>query len=309
MRIITTVTIDTEADSDIKWSKKNPPTFASVHRGINAYLRPIFDKLKINPVYFVCAEVLEDEQCCRVLKNESGLGAEIATHLHGEEIDPHDQASAGVKTFAHRDYTDEEEFEKIRYCTQLIKEKISTEPKSFRAGRFAADINTMRSLGKLGYCVDSSVTPNIDWSSMGGMNFKGFPHQPYFIDLDENDYKNPVGKSGLLEVPLTIGKKKAFFLPEKWYFYEWLRPSNMLFSEELFFIQRYLHKRRKEDIVVLCLMFHSMEIIPKATPYVRTGFEQKLYLGRLYRTLQFLKLIGSEFMTLKEIHSIFKKHG
>ena len=54
---------------------------------------------------------------------------------------------------------------------------------------------------------------------------------------------------------------------------------------------------------VLNMMFHSMEIIPGKTPFVRTVFGQKLYLLRLEKTIQYILEKGFENKTLAMIYA------
>ena len=50
------------------------------------------------------------------------------------------------------------------------------------------------------------------------------------------------------------------------------------------------------------MMFHSMEVIPKKTPFVRTRIGQKMYLNRLEKIIRHLKEKGSQSKTLKELY-------
>ena len=82
------ITIDTEPDCDTTWKRSDPLTFESVLSGIPGILRPIWNKFQIKPVYFVSPEVVQNPDCCKVLKKEIQLCAEIGTHLHSEYIEP-----------------------------------------------------------------------------------------------------------------------------------------------------------------------------------------------------------------------------
>ena len=60
---------------------------------------------------------------------------------------------------------------------------------------------------------------------------------------------------------------------------------------------------RNYDDPVLNMMFHSMEVIPKKTPFVRTGLGQKLYLNRLEKIIKYLKKAGFQSKTLQELYN------
>ncbi len=294
------ITIDTEPDCDIHWKRSQPLVFESVLSGIPNILRPIWNLYDIRPVYFVSPEVINNEQCCQVLKNEIELGAEIGAHLHSEYIEPqmkYNQADGTASNeFPCFAYSETIEFEKIKNLTDLIQQKLNIRPVSYRAARYGADLATVKSLEKLGYKVDSSVTPNINWSSAGGPDHRAAPKQPYFVSND-NFYKS--GNMKILEVPITVSKKRLPFLPDKWVSYRWLRPTHITAFEMKMVIDESL---ADFDNPVLNMMFHSMEIIPGKTPFVRTKLGQKMYLSRLKSVLKYMIKTGFKNKTLTEIY-------
>jgi hypothetical protein len=174
---------------------------------------------------------------------------------------------------------------------------LNIQPVSYRAARYGADLATIRSLEKLSYKVDSSVTPGINWSSAGGPDHSAAPKQPYFIN-NENLYL--AGDMKILEVPITTSKKRFPFLPDKWLFYRWLRPTHMTVFEMKMIINEFLTGFENP---VLNMMFHSMEIIPGKTPFVRTRFEQKFFLRRLEKIIQYITEKGFENKTLIMIYT------
>lgn len=293
------ITIDTEPDCDIKWKRSEPLSFESVLFGIPNILRPLWDKYDIKPVYFVTPEVVQRGDCCEVLKREVQLGAEIGTHLHSEYIEPNKkyESFAGTSSDEYPCFAHDAEIElaKIKNLTDMIVERIGVKPVSYRAARYGADLDTIKSLAQLGYKVDSSVTPEVDWSCKDGPDHSKAPKQPYFIA--EDDYYS-VGSSKVLEVPVTISKKRFPFVPDTWLFYRWLRPTHMSVFEMKILIREFMGKYSDP---VLNMMFHSMEILPGKTPFVRSRLQQKFYLYRLERTIRFLKQKGFKSKTLEEI--------
>jgi hypothetical protein len=295
------ITIDTEPDCDTSWKRSDPLTFESVLVGIPQILRPIWNKFEIKPVYFVSPEVVLNTQCCEVLKTEIQLGAEIGTHLHSEFIEPQKKyenfagtASKEYPCFAH---SMEVEFEKTKNLTNLIGKNLSVRPVSYRAARYGADLDTIKSLEKLGYKVDSSVTPHINWSYQAGPDHSRAPEQPYFISSD--DYYSP-GSSKILEVPISISKKRFFLLPDKWFFHRWLRPTHMTVFEMKLLVNEFL---KKYENPALNMMFHSMEIIPGKTPFVKTTLARKAYLNKLEIIIAYLKDKGFQNKTLHQLYN------
>ncbi len=287
------VTIDTEPDCDIHWSRSNPLTFTSVTKGIPQLLRPLWNKYDIQPLYFVSPEVVKNDECCELLKGEISKGAIIGTHLHSEYIEPNITGIPGKPSLEFPCYahSNEIEFEKLKNFTRLIEQRLHVKPEWYRAARFGADLDTIWSIKKLGYKYDSSVTPYINWNRIGGVDHSKGPEQPYWIDKD-NYYisANEKDSIGIMEFPVTISGKRlglaGKLLPDNWLFYKWLRPTHMSVYEQKKIIDKYI-KKYNEPVFVM--MFHSMEIMIKKTPYVRNKTMQKGFLNRLEAVLKYFK--------------------
>jgi len=295
------ITIDTEPDCDVHWKRSQPLTFESVTFGIPCILRPIWDRFGIKPVYFVSPEVVENDRCCRALKDEIARGAEIGTHLHSEYIEPQkryeDIAGTASDEFPCFAYDAEVESAKIKNLTELIEKKLGVRPVSYRGARYGTDIDTIKALERLGYKVDSSVTPGVSWQRQGGPDHSHSPKQPYFIS--HTDYYS-AGNGTILEVPITISGKRFPLLPDKWMYYRWLRPTLMTGFEMKMLVAEFVRSYAEP---VLNLMFHSMEVIPGKTPFVRTKLGQRLYLNRLASILRYMAKMGFESRTLTEVYT------
>lgn len=287
------VTIDTEMDADIHWKKTKPAKFSSVIEGIPLILRPIWDKYEIKPIYFVSPEVVENDECCQILRKEIEKGAIIGAHLHPEYIEPckEDPDKVQEEKFPCIAYSQEVEKAKINNLANLIKNRLGVQPEWYRAARFGADRDTIEILQELGFKYDSSFTPYIDWTDKGGPNHKLAPLNSYYIEFP-NIYKDSGMAGGIKEYPITImGKRLGIFgelLPDKWLFYQWIRPSHMSYIEQRHMI-KILKKTGIRDIV---MMFHSMEVMIGKSPYVRTRWMQKYYIWRLRKTIEYAKKQG-----------------
>lgn len=285
------VTIDVEPDCSVGWNRSIPLTFVNVETGIGRVLHPLFEQHQVRPTYLISPEVLKHGPSVETLK---GLkDCELGTHLHSEYIGPEEKHKdpAGTRSSEFPcNLPGEAEFGKIKTITGLFAECFGYSPKSYRAARFGADGDTFKWLAQLGYNVDTSVTPNINWQPKGGPDFSCCADQPYWLQEPE-----------LLEIPVTIGKKRFLLLPNKWFCYKWLRPSIMSCYEMKRLIDRCTAENR--DAAVLNMMFHSMEIIPKASPYVRSELGQRIFLRRLGKIIQYVKRLGFESRTLLEIYN------
>lgn len=319
-KIFLVISVDVEIDKSPNWSISKNETFISVLKGIPWLLTPIFEKYYAKPTYLLSPEVIENTDCVKVIKNLKNC--EIGTHLHGDVIEPRKR----IKRLAceqTRDmqcfYTGELEFQKMKNLTELFLHKFGSFPKSFRAGRFAASSRTINFLEKLGYTVDSSVTPGIYWKDPEGVvNFLGAPCQPYFPSR-----KNLLehGDSKILEVPLTIvahkfnrylrpleGTKvlKPFRVIAKNIFRTyWLQPSLESLNRMIKICEISID-RTNRNIVVLNMMFHSVEVVPCASPYSRSKKEVNTFLQKIEGILRYASERGFIFATLSELYPIFR---
>jgi hypothetical protein len=277
------VSIDTECDKGPEWRSRRPMSFEGVHVGIVQRLQPLFSSYGAKPTYLVSPEVLRDEQCAQELKS-LGAACELGAHLHGEYAEPGAWEPEVTRDFQ-RDYEGEIEKRKLTYLTDQFIRTFEHQPVSFRAGRFGIGPRTIRILEELGYSVESSVTPNVDWSTAGspGLSFEGAPTQPYRPDRD--DPTRP-GDSNILEIPITIRRRLLNSLPGigKRVEPRWLRPTwtsgealVRLAEDEIADARRASPGRP----VVLNAMLHNTEVIPDASPYADTETNARVILDRL----------------------------
>lgn len=287
------VTIDTEMDADIHWVKRYPAQFTSVLEGIPNLLRPIWDMYDVTPIYFVSPEVVQNNECCKVLRAEQSKGAIIGAHLHPEYIDPQKKTLVGGEPaeFPCFAYDKDVEKQKLENLSILIEERLGEKPVWYRAARFGADSDTIESLQELSFRYDSSFTPCIDWSSKGGPDHSKSPLDKYYVNAT-NIYSPNLQSEGIIELPVTITGKRwgviGRLLPNNWLFYKWIRPSHMTYLEQKHMICK-LSKGGKKNIV---MMFHSMEVMVGKTPYVRNKLMQDYFLWRLKKTIAYAKEHG-----------------
>lgn len=270
------VSIDTEVDKSGAWTVATPPSFKSVVEGVPGVLSPLFDRYGTVPTYLLSPEVIEDDQASNAL---IGLGerAELGTHLHAQMVEPDRQLwpnNMGGQSVddIQRQYPREIEAAKLQTLTERFTARFDRRPTSFRSGRYGSSDHTLELLAGLGYVVDSSITPGLVWRYAEGM-------------VDHRDWSNgpqqvetPAGS--IVELPVSIrpGSRLAPVVqampplvrriairalgPRAGF--GWLRPS-------------WARPGELEDFVaastepVLVAMFHSMEIVPEASPYAATS--------------------------------------
>jgi len=320
MKIMFIVTIDTEMDKSLSWNVSVNETFNSVLYGIPDTYTPLFDEFGVKPTYLLSSEVINHQGCIRVLKNINNC--ELGTHLHGELVEPE-----GIKgslsnisiTDMECSYSKEIEYKKLKNLTVLFKEKLGYLPTSFRAGRFGAGDNTIPSLERLGYLVDSSVTPGVDWNyPEGRANYIMAREQPYFPSKDNllNE-----GSTKILEVPVSITTSKfrkpcysametirfplVNHMVDRIFPAHWLRPSCTNASEMIQVITKLVKFYQRNKVVVLNMMFHSMEIIPCASPYTKNEEESHAFLERIRMVFKYCLANNITFVKMSDLYSMF----
>jgi len=263
------VTIDTESDKGKGWRSRRPLSFEGVTDGVVKRLHPLFERFGAKPTYLLSPEVIRDEASVAVFRRIA-QSCELGTHLHGEFAEPGAHEPEITSAFQ-RDYPPAIERQKLTYLTDLFIRAFDHQPQSFRAGRFGIGPASIGILESLGYAVESSVTPHMDWSSAGapGLAFLDAPTQPY--RPDPADPGRP-GNAGLLEVPVTIRKRFLNAIPGIGARVEprWLRPTRgtarglvRVAEDEIAAARRAAPGRP----VILNAMFHNVEIVPNLSPY------------------------------------------
>lgn len=300
------VSIDTECDKGKGWLTKRPMSFDGVHEGIVNRLQPLFARHGAKPTYLVSPEVLREPRCVEALGKLEG-SCELGTHLHGEYAEPGASDPARTRAFQ-RDYPPEIERAKLTYLTDLFIRAFGHQPVSFRAGRFGIGPASIGILESLGYAVESSVTPHMDWSSAGaeGLDFEGAPTQPY--RPDPRDPRRP-GDAAVLEVPVTIKRRLRNSLPVVGRHIErrWLRPTCGTAEALVRLAEDEIHDARRAAPgrpVVLNAMFHNTEVIPGASPYADDEDAARGILGRLGALLAFAERESIAVVGLADVPEI-----
>lgn len=291
-RVLFLITIDTECDHDPKWTRSQPLAFRSVCEGVPQRLQPLFEAVGAVPAYLLTVEVMEDRQCVDTLRSLHGH-FELGTHLHSAFIEPQKkyQDYAGVDSPDFQCHCAPEiEYEKLANLTRLFQREFGYAPRSFRAGRFGAGPNTIDALERLGYLVDTSVTPYMLWEHPDGpVDYRDAPEQPY-APAPGSLTRRGRDARGIVEIPVSMRPR---FLRNA----QWLRPW-MSSVESMKEVVRYQLKRHaRSRTVVLNMMFHSMEVIPQATPYPQSEEEVSRYLDALYAILAWCRDQGYGFVS------------
>ena len=299
------VTVDTEVDKDKFWRISSPPKFDSVIKGIPDILTPLFRTFGIRPTYLLSYEVIENQKCCDLLLN-LGNDVELGTHLHVDFVPPSrtleiNNMGGNLADSIQLQLSLESEKEKLLNLTNIFSQKFGYSPKSFRSGRYGRSINTNEILTKLGYIVDSSVTPGLCWNyPEGKVDFRDELIDHHWITF-------PYGK--ILEIPISVLPEsklaiiirdfpelckriisKIFGANAK---YLWFRPS----WGNHFDLIRYLNISQEKFIVMI---LHSMEVIPGASPYATDAGGVAKIVNSMNNVFKYARDNNFKFCTLSE---------
>jgi len=307
--ILVTV-IDTEEEFD--WSRCPDPAATSVRAMKHVdRIQAIFDAYKIRPTYVVDYPVASQAEGFRPLKEIQDSGrCEIGAHLHPWVNPPVEEVMSPRNTYG-CNLAPDLEARKLEVLTQEIERSFERRPRVFKAGRYGLGEASIDTLGRLGYEVDVSVFPCMDWRGDGGPDFSRAPHEPARIE-----------GSTLLEVPLTggfvgllssIGRPvhrlansavlRRLRLPgilSRMRLVDRLALSPEAYtSEEHLRLTKHLLAR---GVRVFSWTLHSPSVEPGCTPYVRDQSELRRFLDRFKSYFDiFFGELGGVAMTPMEL--------
>ncbi|MBN1461185.1 MAG: hypothetical protein JXA57_16780, partial [Armatimonadetes bacterium] len=311
------LTVDTEGDD--QWDHGRPLSTENARHW--EPFQSLCERHGVAPTYLVTSEIVADPLAVERLRSWASQGrAEIGAHLHPWSTPPFADVAGFRQNDPDHAFLSELPVDavgaKLRELTNQIHEAIGIRPASFRAGRFGFDLKCAQLLAELGYSVDSSVTPMIEWSrhrglsgGQGGPDFRGFDTRPFIIA--------GTGQPGLLEIPVTIlptyrilersspalrlyrsvpmralrRAGLARWLPSQ---PVWLRPYANSRQKDLSNVL----SRQYEISDVAIMMLHSSELMPGGSPYCCDQEAVQRVLEILGELLIYAAEIGASFATL-----------
>lgn len=179
------ITIDTEGHSG-----SNP--VESLIYGITAdgkeygirYIMDMCENYGVKALFFVdiaAAWDYGDEKIKQVVKEIKDRGHDIGIHIHPDHM-------ADKKRLFLSEYNWEEQTEIIKQCTKWYENVTGELPKSFRAGKYSANLDTLKIISQLGYTYDFSYFKGQKWCGIQE-NIAGI---------------YPKKVEGIYEIPVTV---------------------------------------------------------------------------------------------------------
>ncbi len=285
------ISIDTEGDNLWKWKKGDIITTENAKYLDRFQL--LCEDYGFKPTYLTNYEMISNREFANWLKRKSLEGkCEVGMHLHAWSTPPYENLTS-VSNFPAQpyliEYSNEIMEEKVKVMTEALSNAVEQKIITHRSGRWAMDDRYFEVLAKMGYQVDCSVTPYIDWSNYSGesegskgADYSKKPATPYCVKTRFGD---------ILEVPMTIRKTSKLFV-NRWSFGSiisalkksvkgqkiWLRPNGENLNQMLWLNNRVL---KEKNCDYLMFMLHSSEFMPGGSPTFKT--EESI--ENLYRIL------------------------
>lgn len=279
-------------------------------------------RLGVRPTWLCTYPMATEPASAAVLRTLHARGdCELGTHLHPWNTPPF-QGVPGRTGDEQKQayYLSELGPERFRAKLERLHAAVGAlagaAPRSFRAGRFGLDSPTLGELVRLGYEVDSSVTPLAEHTADGGPDFRRAPAHPYRPARDDLQAH---GELPIVEIPVSIGltrrvpaalQRAYVHLPRVTRLrgllsrdglglvdYAWLYPVR--FELDLM--------TRAADVLVaggaptLNVFLHSSELVPGMSGRVKTSADVEQVLQRLEGLFRHcLERLGAEPCTLAE---------
>ncbi len=310
---IVTISIDTEEDNwgSYSWSGATVENIKELPR-----VQEVFDRWGARPTYLVNYAPLVDDASARVLGELAARDdVEIGGHCHPWNTPP--RTSEGVHNSMMFRFSESVNLEKVRVVRDAATRELGVTPRSFRAGRWGYGETVSKPLRDLGFDIDCSVSPLIDWSDDGGPDFGEAPYLPFRFDPERPLEPDPGG--AMTELPPTIGflrgdqvrarrlrrriersllarfkvvglLSRAGLLTQRW-----LSPEFATGDEMIRLSSAWLASGMGP---FLQLTFHSCTLLPGATPFVRDQNDRTEFLGSIDVLLRHLAGLGCRFETL-----------
>ncbi len=305
------VVVDTEEEYDwraeLDRSRNSVTHIDCLHR-----VQDIFDAAGVTPVYVIDYPVAnQDSAVTRLRELVRTERALIGAHLHPLVNPPYIEELSRFNAYP-GNLPREIEREKLIRLRDRIEANFGRRPTIYKAGGYGKGPNTHALLEELGFEIDISPSPPMDYRADGGPDFRRHDPAPYLFGAQRSllclantgayvGYLWPWGAAlapalehprlrwvRLPGVAARLGALERIRLsPEGYTFEEMRRVTTALLA-------------RRHELFVLS--FHSPSIVPGNTPFVRTVEELAAFLGRLRDYLAYFQQhLGGTFTTPQEV--------
>ncbi len=305
-RIQVVLTIDTEPNN--AWTDHRNTSVTNVRELLS--LQTMLAKLGAKATCLTSSGVVRNGEATEVLQELVRSGeAEIGAHLHPWESPPFMESGIDRKYQTYPHELPLEIFEqKLGRLTESIAKQFIP-PTSYRGGRWGIAPEHLSVLERMGFEVDTTVTPLIDWretvgipeslNGSGGIDYRSAPRHSYHPDYSD------VGRKGdalIVEVPLTVAftRRVPSFIRRAYgglpVFVRrvlgrsglirpvWAMPSEETEKD----LKRMLAVALDEGLPIINISIHSSELMVAGSPLSRTERDVEHILSKLESVLSIL---------------------
>lgn len=306
------ITIDTEEDNWGYTAEKYTTT--NIERLYDLQL--IFNDFDVKPVYLVTYQVAIDNKAVAILKSIlKEKKCTIGSHCHPWSTPPYVEEKNKINSML-CNLPVALQYKKLQNLHRTITDSFGIEPVIFRAGRYGFDPSVAENIYRLGYKIDTSITPFISWKDYGGPDFTNYTPVPfkYFLNSSEDSY--------LIELPVTIGfsqdnfarcNELSSFLGGKSFFKKlkikgilyhmrllnlvWLSPEQADYKKMINLVK----KMKKENYSFLNMTFHSPSLKAGLSPFIKNKEDEKRFFNDIRLFLKYIHNEGIKNVNLNEI--------
>ena len=309
------VTVDVEED---QWGI-TPPRYATA---LNVRRLPTLQKLLHEfgsiPTYLLTYPVVSDRRAVAILREilDEG-GCEIGMHCHPWTTPPYEERLNNYNSML-CNLPAALQFEKLQRLHEAIQHNLEITPTAFRSGRWGFDQEVAKNILRLGYRIDTSITPYTSWAQCDGPDFSRF--SPRLCEFTASPVTGEVLGDSLVELPATIGYLHGEFetcarlarslgrtpfrqlkvggiLSKLQMLHKvWLSPE----METPIHMMQLVRQMIRQGYEVLNLVFHSTALMKGCSPFIRTKADEQLFLENLRRFLGLVKEEGVACVSLSE---------
>lgn len=314
MRPILSVVIHTEEEFD--WDREHAREEVGVeHMRHIERAQEIFDAFGIVPNYVVDYPIASQPLGYETLRRYQDDGrALIGAHLHPWVSPPLAEELSRANTYP-GNLPRQLEYEKLRVLTETIATNFGKRPLTYLAGRYGNGRNSASILEELGYEVDISVAPPIDYSADGGPDYSGYSAEPFWFGHERKLLGLPgsgcyagwlkgagtpfyrlITQSNLkwARLPGITSRLRAFERIR-------LSPEDYTLPE----MQRMTRSMLDDGQRIFVFSFHSPSVQPGFTPYVRDDAGLKQFLDKTRGYFEwFMGELDGRSMTPLEIKTL-----
>lgn len=313
-RPILSVVIHTEEEFD--WDQAHAREEIGVeHMRHIDRAQTVFDAFGIVPNYVIDYPIASQPLGYETLRRYQEDGrALIGAHLHPWVSPPLTEALTRAHTYP-GNLPRELEYEKLRILTETIETNLGQRPRTYLAGRYGNGPHSAAILEQLGYEVDISVAPPIDYSADGGPDYSGYTAAPFWFGRERPLLALPGAGcyAGWLKgagtpfyrllthpalrwarLPAITSRLRAFERIR-------LSPEDYTLPE----MQRMTRSMLDDGQRIFVFSFHSPSVHPGYTPYVRDEAGLKQFLDKTRGYFEwFMGELGGRNMTPLQIREL-----